>query len=118
MRRQYKIYLDDIVESIEKIQTYTQQMDFEAFCRNPLVIDAVARNLEIIGEAAKKIPPAVRKLAPEIEWKKMAGVRDILIHEYFAMNLRIVWGIVDNKLPVLYGQITKLRLLEPDLFGE
>jgi uncharacterized protein with HEPN domain len=118
MPRRYKVYLCDILESIEKIQTYTKAMDFEAFRTNALVIDGVVRNLEIIGEAAKKIPLSVRRNTPHIEWKKIAGLRDILIHEYFAVNLKIIWGLIDKKLPILYKQIKEIVQSEPDLFGE
>jgi len=116
MQRQYKLYLQDILEAIEKIQTYTKGMDFETFRANALVIDGVVRNLEIIGEAAKKIPPSIRKETPHIEWKKIAGLRDILIHEYFAVNLKIIWGLIDNKLPDLYQQLKIMVRSEPDLF--
>lgn len=118
MPRRYKVYLFDILDSIDKIKTYTQGMDFEAFCKNPLVMDGVVRNLEIIGEAAKKIPLSIRKETPNIEWKKIAGLRDILIHEYFAVNIKIIWGLIENKLPVLYKQIKELVQSESDLFGE
>ena len=66
------------------------------------------RNLEVIGEAVKKIPEEIRTQYPAVEWKKIAGVRDILIHEYFGIDVEIVWDIVQTKLPMLESQIAKL----------
>jgi uncharacterized protein with HEPN domain len=67
--------------------------------------DAVVRNLEVIGEAAKKLPAETKRSHPEIEWKKIAGLRDILIHDYFGIDMDIVWDVVQNKLPPLADQV-------------
>lgn len=96
----YNIYIDDIKSAISKIEKYTKGMDFEKFSSSGLVQDAVIRNLEIIGEAVKKIPTEVRKNY-DIEWKKIAGIRDILMHKYSKVNLEIIWDVVENKLTQL-----------------
>jgi len=101
MPRHTEIYLCDILEAIKKIEHYTKNLSSKKFSRNSLVIDAVVRNLEIIGEAVKKIPPDVKREHPSVEWRKFAGLRDILIHEYFGINLEIVWDICVHKLPSL-----------------
>ncbi len=69
--------------------------------------DAVIRNLEIIGEAVKQVPQSVRENQPNIEWRKIAGLRDILIHKYFDLNKEIIWDVVQSKLPILKAQICK-----------
>lgn len=108
MQRQYKIYFNDIIESIEKIENYVKGLDYEKFTKNSLVVDAVIRNLAIIGEAVKKIPSDVKKKHNEIEWKKVAGLRDILVHEYSGVNLKIIWDIIEHKIPELKNSINNI----------
>lgn len=104
----YKLHLEDIREAGQKIGKYVSKMDWNAFEKDDKTIDAVVKNLEIIGEAVKKLPESVKTKYPDIEWKKMAGLRDILIHEYFGISVEIVWDIVQNKLPILEKQIKKI----------
>ncbi len=99
------IYLQHIHECLIKIQSYTQGMNEQAFLDNQLVQDAVIRNFEIIGEATKKLNPDFRAKYPEIEWKKIAGMRDKLIHDYIGVDLWAVWGVVEEILPVLEPEI-------------
>jgi len=100
-------FLKDIVASAEKIQQYTKSMTFKEFLQNQLVIDGVVRNLEIIGEAAKHISTEIRKQYPDIEWRKISGLRDILIHEYFGIDMQVLWDIVKNKIPKLSKDLKK-----------
>lgn len=99
MPRDFKVYLQDILEATERILRYTTGVP--DFTRDERTLDAVVRNLEVIGEDAKGVPLAVRKIYPDIEWKKLAGLRDVLIHEYFGVDAVIIRDIVKNKLPVL-----------------
>lgn len=108
MPHEPKVYFEDIADSIEKIESYTEGMSFEKFSKNKMMADAVIRNLEIIGEAVKKIPAETKKQYPNVEWRKIAGLRDILIHEYFGIDLRIIWDIVVNKLPELKHSVKEI----------
>ena len=98
MPRDYKQQLDNILEAITFIREYIKDMDYKAFEADRKTQDAVIRNLEIIGEAARTIPDEVRDKAAEIEWYKIIALRNILIHEYFGVNLKIVWDVIQNKL--------------------
>ena len=108
MLRNFKVILKDILQSIERIETYTKNFSFEDFCENQLVQDGVVRNLEIIGEAVKHLPKDVQKKYPDVEWKKIAGLRDILIHGYFGIDHEIVWDIITNKVSGLKEHISRI----------
>ena len=105
MSKDYRAYLLHMLEFIKNIETYTKRKGKEGFFANKLIQDAVVRNLEIIGEAAKNIPSNVRGKYPNIEWKKIAGMRDILAHDYIGVDIERVWGVVKNRLPALKKEI-------------
>ncbi|MCS4541746.1 MAG: DUF86 domain-containing protein [Euryarchaeota archaeon] len=108
MPREHRAYLKDILEAIRKIERYTENITFEQFVKDELIQDGVVRNLEIIGESVKNIPDDVKSKKPEVEWKKIAGLRDILIHAYFGMDVDILWDIVKNKVPELKEKIKEV----------
>jgi len=101
MPRDFRVYLEDILSAIQKIKSYTSGLSLQDFLQDDKTFDAVVRNLEVIGEAAKHLPEEARKRTPDIDWKKIAGLRDILIHEYFGIDGEIVWDVVRHKLPPL-----------------
>jgi uncharacterized protein with HEPN domain len=106
--RKFIHFLNDILTSSEKVIILTKDKSYEEFIKDWVVIDATIRNLEIIGEAVKKLPTNLKKRYSHIEWRKIAGLRDILIHEYFGINYKILWDIVKNKIPNLKEQIEKI----------
>lgn len=104
MSRDELLYLEDIVECCEKVLRYTSGMTYKDFVYDDLHFDAVLRNLEIIGEAVKHIPEETRGKYPHVKWRKIAGFRDIVAHNYFGVSDEIVWDVVENIIPVLLEQ--------------
>jgi uncharacterized protein with HEPN domain len=105
MPRDSSAYLDDILDAIGAIRQYTGDLSRKDFGQDRKTVDAVLRNLEVIGEAVKQLPVEVRSAHPDVEWQKIAGLRDILIHAYFGVDLDIVWDVVSNKLPAVETRI-------------
>lgn len=103
-KRSDRELLLDILEAIDRIQLYVKELNYSEFLKSTLVQDAVVRNLEIIGEASKNISHDV-KTNSSINWKKIAGMRDKLIHFYFGVNLDIVWSVIQEELPKLKSEI-------------
>ena len=108
MPRDYKVYLQDILDAVGKVRSYTTGLTLKTFSEDTKSVDAVVRNLEVIGEAIKQVPDNVRSKHADVEWRKIAGLRDILAHQYFGVDMEIVWDIVQNKLPALEAQIRKI----------
>jgi uncharacterized protein with HEPN domain len=107
--RDVAFFLEDIENACIKILRFTGQMTFKDFIGDEKTYDAVIRNLEILGEAAKRLPDDVGRQMPEIEWKKVRGLRDIVAHEYFGIDTEIIWSIIHNKVPELLRVIQKYR---------
>lgn len=99
------LYLTDIAEAATSISTYIGQMTYEEFSKDKMRIDAIVRNFEIIGEAAKNITEDLKRQFPATDWKAVVGFRDTLIHGYFGIDLEILWDIVVHKIPPLQQEI-------------
>jgi uncharacterized protein with HEPN domain len=100
--------LKDILEAIDRIQRYVGAISLAEFLANSEKQDAVVRNLEIIGEAVRNVPPEFRETHGDIAWNQIAGFRDRLIHQYFGVNWTILWDVVQEKLPMLKRQVEEL----------
>lgn len=98
-KREYILYLEDILQSMKKIEEYLGDLDFKRFKMTYMVVDAIIRNFEIIGEASKNIPIEIKDQYPEIPWKKMYGLRNLIAHEYFGIDYEMIWEIAKNNLP-------------------
>lgn len=106
--RPTKLLLEDIADSIFKIQKYVKDFDYLAFSESSLIIDACVRNLEIIGEACKLLPQELKDQNSQIPWKDITATRNKLIHDYFGVNLDILWAIIQDELPQLIEEIKQL----------
>ena len=104
-RKDYKLYLFDILESCKKIVSYTKGKTEREFANDKKTIDAVIRNIEIIGEAANKIPKEEREKIQQIPWKEVVAMRNKVVHEYFDVNVPIVWETVQTDIPTLKKNI-------------
>jgi uncharacterized protein with HEPN domain len=108
MKRNINLYLQDIYESIEAIEQYTDNLTEKEFLNNIQIEDAVIRRFEIIGEAVKNLDKNFREQYPKVPWKEIAGMRDVFVHEYFGVELDRVWDAVKNNLPELKRHILNM----------
>jgi uncharacterized protein with HEPN domain len=108
MRHDPKVYIKYILESIMLIQEYTRQVSKQQFLRRTNLQDAVIRRLEIIGEAVKSLPPDFKDKHDDIPWQKIAGMRDVLIHEYFGVDLNLTWQTVKEDIPSLKSKLEEI----------
>ena len=99
--RHWQFRIDDIIESINKIERYTRGLNFDSWCKDEKTIDAVIRNIEIIGEASSHLPEEVQRQFEDIPWNMMKAIRNILAHEYFGVDLEIIWKTIREDLPDL-----------------
>jgi len=107
-KRDYRDYLKDILDSINDIGDFIRDMSFEEFRKDKKTINAVVRSIEVIGEATKKISRALKDKHKDVPWKKMAGMRDRLIHEYFGIDAEILWKTAKNDIPPLKQSVQNI----------
>jgi uncharacterized protein with HEPN domain len=109
MKGEWRDYLVDILESAREVEMFIAGMSYDKFFRDKKTINAVIRSLEVMGEAAKRVPEEIRVNYPEIPWKRMAGMRDKLIHEYAGVDLETVWDVATEELPALKPILERLK---------
>jgi uncharacterized protein with HEPN domain len=110
--RDWKLRLEDILEALAKVDSYLDGMTLEAFLGDPKTQDAVIRNFGIIGEAANAVPETVRTAHPKIPWSQMRALRNLVIHEYFGVNLEILWDTVQENFPPLKEPLEEMLKFE------
>ncbi|MFO7791543.1 MAG: DUF86 domain-containing protein [Candidatus Saliniplasma sp.] len=107
-RKDPALFLEDILDSMNKIINYTANKSFEEFRSNSMAVDAVLRNLEVIGEASTNIPMEMKDDNPDIPWRRMVGLRNIVIHEYFGVDLKIIWRVSTIDIPETKPMVEEL----------
>ena len=100
-KRDYRDYIQDIIDSVNDVELFTKDMNFESFAEDRKTVNAVIRSIEVIGEATKNLPKSIRDKNPSIPWKKMAGMRDKMIHEYFGVDVEILWEVAKEDISSL-----------------
>lgn len=108
MPRDIVLYIEDIIESTENIFSYVKGLSFTEFERDQKTIDAVIRNFQIIGEAARKLPEELTNNYPDIQWRRIIAMRNLIIHQYFGVEMSVVWATIKDDLPLFQKQIKKL----------
>jgi uncharacterized protein with HEPN domain len=106
--RDWRLYADDIAESARRVIEYTRELGFEQFVADTRTYDAVLRNLEIIGEAAKRVPPAVCERYPDVPWSAAARFRDRLAHGYHALDDAVIWRVIREEVPLLQAAVLRV----------
>lgn len=108
--RDVRLLLEDISDAIAKIERYTRDLDHDSFLASEITIDAIVRNLEIMGEAASRLPSEFTTAHADVEWAQIVGLRHRIVHEYFGIDVELIWQILQDDIPRLKGRLEKLRI--------
>jgi uncharacterized protein with HEPN domain len=108
MKKEYSVYLEDIIKAMDKIEDYIEGLSLEELREDTKTFEAVIWNFTVLGEAVKGVPEEVRAQAPEIPWKEMAGMRDKLIHQYSEIDINIVWEAIQKRFKQIKPQLMDL----------
>jgi uncharacterized protein with HEPN domain len=111
--RSWELFLRDMLDATQKVIRYTADRELATFAADEMAYDATLRNLEVLGEAAKKIPEEIRQRHPQVDWRGVAGLRDILAHAYFALDDETLWKIVRTDIPRLLEQLREIETTLP-----
>ena len=106
--RNWELRIADIIEAIEKILSYVEGMTFDQFADDPKTIDAVIRNITVIGEAARNVPEEVVERHPSLPWREMRDIRNVVVHEYFGLDHNVVWDTLQRNLPPLLPELKRM----------
>lgn len=108
MNRDFRDYVADIIKSIDSLESFTKGMSYEEFIRDEKTVWAVIRGIEIIGEAVKNLPDHLKEKHPDIPWREMTAMRNKLIHEYFGVDVRVLWLTVQKDIPSVKPQLSEI----------
>jgi len=109
MSRRDSDYLRDVQEAIHRIQSYTSGLTYEQFLDDEKTQDAVIRNLQVMGEAVRKLSDSLTAAYPAVPWREIAGLRNRIVHDYFGINYDIIWAVIRAEIPLLLKQISKIQ---------
>lgn len=109
MKREFLDYIEDVLDAIRKVEKFTAHVSLKNFLKDEKTSFAVIRAVEIIGEAVKKLPNTLKKQYPQIPWREITGMRNKLIHEYFGVDLKVLWDTVKNDIPPLKSLFEKMQ---------
>ncbi|KQC13529.1 MAG: DUF86 domain-containing protein [Methanothrix sp.] len=109
MKKDPEVFLDHILECIDLIEDYSEGVTESEFMRSSSLQDMIARRIEIIGEAVKNLPEDLKREHPEIPWRDIAGLRDIVVHQYFGLDLELIWDVVEKDIPQLKPKISRIQ---------
>ncbi len=114
-KRGHILYLEDMLLSMSRIKEYLGELDFSEFKDNDMIVDAIIRNFEIIGEASKNLPNEIKEKYSEVPWRKMYGLRNLIAHEYFGVDYEMIWEIAKNNLPQNALDVSNIIAIEKRL---